>query len=811
MAEALSAVHPLPADKLVFRCNPGSLGFETTDSLAELHDGLGQGRAEEALRFALAMRQPGYHVFVLGEPGSGRHATVRRVLDELAAKRAVPHDLCYVHNFDDPLRPRLLRLPAGLGAALRHDMQVLLRDIGPAVDAALDAETHSSRMEALHEAHKQREEAALREIGQASAEVNLSLLRTPEGYVFAPVRDDEPMTPEIYKTLTADERKKIEADVERFSDRLGDLLDKFPGWRRELQEALNRAVVEALTPAIKHLLGPLESRYRDNPDITAFLAAVRGDLLETGADWQSPGEDEETVEDDESAIRFHRYQVNLLVHNGKLDGAPVVCEDNPGFGNLVGRIEHIAQMGTMVTNYNLIRAGALHRANGGYLILDANRLFQQPYAWDGLKRVLRARRILIEAPAEAQGWSSALTLEPEAAPCEVKVVLIGEREAFYLLNEHDPDFPELFKVAADFDDDIERTPRNERHFSRLLASLGRASSLLPFDAPAVANLVEQGARMAEDAHRLSLRTRVLADMMRESDYVARQRGAARVGRDDVIEAMAARRRRFDRYPARVRDAALDGTVLIATSGAQAGQVNGLVVIELAGELFGHPTRITATVHLGEGDVVDIERETELGGALHSKGVMIIASFLAARYARHQPLSVAASLVFEQSYSPVEGDSASLAELCALLSALADVPIRQGLAITGSINQFGAVQAIGGVNEKIEGFFELCEARGLTGEQGVVIPASNVRHLMLRDDVLEAAQRGLFHVYAVENIDQAMSVLTGVPAGEADNKGHMPRGTVNRRVAEALSRMTAARHAADNGETRRRHGRRHEHR
>lgn len=811
MAEVDSKVHPLPADKLIARCNPGSLGFDTTDSLAEWHHGLGQGRAEEALRFALAMRQPGYHVFVLGEPGSGRHATVRRVVDELAAKRPVPQDLCYVHNFDDPLRPRLLRLPAGLGAALHHDMQMLLRDIGPAVDAALDAEGHSGRVEALHEAHKLREETALREIGQASAEVQLSLLRTPEGYVFAPVREDEPMTPDVYEALPKNDREAIEENVKRFSDQLGDLLDKFPGWRRELREALNRAVVEALTPAVKDLLGPLEARYDDNPDISRFLAAVRRDLLETGADWQSPGEDEETVEDDENAIRFHRYQVNLLVHNGKLDGAPVVCEDNPGFGNLIGRVEHIAQMGTMVTNYNLIRAGALHHANGGYLILDANRLFQQPYAWEGVKRALRARRILIEPPAEAQGWSNTLTLEPEAAPCDVKVVLIGERETFYLLNEHDPDFPELFKVAADFDDDIERTPNNERHFARLMGSVARASGLLSFDAPAVASLIEQSARMAEDAHRLSLSTRVLADMMRESDYVARQRGATRVGRSDVLNAMAARRRRFDRYPTRVRAAALDGTVLISTTGAQAGQINGLVVIELAGELFGHPMRITATVHLGEGDVVDIERETELGGALHSKGVLIIASFLAARYARHQPLSVAASLVFEQSYSPVEGDSASLAELCALLSALSDVPIRQGLAVTGSINQFGAVQAIGGVNEKIEGFFELCEARGLTGEQGVVIPASNVRHLMLRDDVLAAAQRGQFHVYAVDNVDQAMNVLTGTPAGAADRKGNMPRGTINHRVAETLARMSAARHAANNGEPRRSHARRNDHR
>lgn len=789
----------LPVSELRKVCDPESLDFDRSSELAELVGGLGQERAEEALRFALSMRQPGYHVFVLGEAGTGRHATVARMLSEFAAAEAVPSDLCYVHNFGEPLNPRLLSLPAGMGARLRTRMQQLLREVGPAVDAALEADAHQGRVEALQAAHKAREENALLELGRGCEADGLCLLRTTEGYVFAPAQKGEPLTPEAYAALAEDARARIEESVAKWSDKLEEVLRAFPGWRKALREALEQAIRAALLPAVDHLLHSTEVEFADSPEVLAFLAAVRADLLETGEDWRSPGEEEEDLDSDGSEIRFHRYQVNLLVDHAASSGAPVVTEDNPVFGNLIGRIEHLAQMGALVTNYNLIRAGALHRANGGYLVLDANRLFSHPYAWEGLKRALRAREIRIEPPAEAQGWGGALTLAPEAVPCELKVVLLGDREEYYLLNEGDPDFPELFKVAADFEDDIPRSARTQHELARLLATLARSNGLREFDRSAVARLIEESSRLAEDGARLSLQTRQMADLMRESDYFAGTLDAAMVGVSHVDAARQARRRRYDRFPTRIRESVLDGTVLIATDGSQAGQVNGLVVVELAGERFGHPMRITATARLGDGDLVDIERETDLGGSLHSKGVLILSAFLAARYARHQPLSLTASLVFEQSYAPVEGDSASLAELCALLSALADIPIRQALAITGSVNQFGAVQAIGGVNEKIEGFFDLCLARGLAPGQGVVIPAANVRHLMLREDVVEAAAAGRFMVYAVATVDEAMEVLTGLTAGVADNKGLMPNGTINQRVATALSDMTAARHSYSMGE------------
>ena len=791
----------LSVEKLRTRCDPDMFEFDTTAGLADLPEGLEQARADEALRFGLAMKHPGYNVFVLGESGTGRHAIVFRLLKELADHGEVPPDLCYVHNFDDPQRPRLLTLPAGRGDQFRTDMQTFVRDLGPAIDAALDSETHVNRIEALQEAHKAREEEGLRELKEACSADAVSLLQTPEGFVFAPTREGQPMSPEDFDALPADEKAAIEEKVGHWSDRLADLLEEFPGWRKALYESSCRAEREALAPTVAHLSRDLREHYADLEQVLAFLGAVQNDLLDSGANWGSSDSDEDDVREEEASKRFHRYQVKLLVDNAETQGAPVVYEDNPGFGSLIGRIEHVVHMGNQVSHFNLIRAGAMHRARGGYLVVDAERLFAQPYAWDGLKRVLRNREIRIEPPAEAQQWNSIVTLEPEPVSCDLKVILVGDRSVFYLLNEHDPDFAELFKVAADFDDEMSRTPGNIRYYAHLLAMLGRNAGLLPFDRKAVARLIEQGARLAEDSGKLSLYTRKLADLMREADFHARSASRELVSREHVDWAIAARARRFGRYAERVIESIVEGTTLISTEGMRAGQINGLVVVELAGEQFGHPVRITATARLGDGDVVDIERETELGGAIHSKGVMILTAFLAARYARHQPLSLSASLVFEQSYAQVEGDSASLAELCALLSALADVPIKQSLAITGSVNQFGEAQVVGGVNEKIEGFFDLCAMRGLNGEHGVVIPAASVRHLMLRDDVVEAARKGLFRIHTVDTVDDAMSILTGLPAGVPDVKGVIPRGTINHKVAAALDVMAAAQSAFSGGHDR----------
>ena len=787
----------LEADRLRSRCEPESLPFQTTAELADLPDGLEQARADEALRFGLAMQHPGYNVYVLGESGTGRHAIVNRLLTELAAKGETPLDLCYVYNFEDPQRPSLLSLPAGWGTQLRNDMQAFVRDLAPAIDAALESETHENRVDALQDAHKEREEGALQALGDRCADDNLALLKTPEGFVFAPTREGETMSPEDFEALPEAERTVIEQKVGDWSDRLADLLEEFPGWRKGLREAICRAERDALAPTFAHLSRDLRERYKDIDAVQEFLDAVQKDLLDSGIEWGSAIDEEDEGEDNTG--RFQRYQVKVVVDHAETRGAPIVYEDNPGFGNLIGRIEHLVHMGNQISNFQMIRAGSLHRANGGYLILDAERLFAQPFAWDGLKRALRSGEIRIEPPAEAQGWSAPVTLEPQPVPCKVKVVLIGSREVFYLLNEHDPDFAELFKVAADFDDEMPRSLQNVRYYAHLLAMLGRNAKLLPFRRDAVGRLIEQGARYAEDADKLSLYTRRIADLMREADFHAREAGREEVGREHVDWAIAARARRFGRYAERVLESIVEGSTLISTDGERAGQINGLVVVELGGEHFGHPVRITATARLGDGEVIDIERETELGGAIHSKGVMILTAFLAARYARNRPLSLDASLVFEQSYGYVEGDSASLAELCALLSALADVPIKQSLAITGSVNQFGEAQVIGGVNEKIEGFFDLCAMRGLSGEQGVLIPSASVRHLMLREDIVEAVRRGTFHIHTIDTVDDAMTLLTGLPAGEPDAKGVLQKGSINHKVAMALENMAAAQNAWQGGQ------------
>jgi len=477
--------------------------------------------------------------------------------------------------------------------------------------------------------------------------------------------------------------------------------------------------------------------------------------------------------------------VNVLVDHSESKGAPVVYEDHPTYNNLIGRIEHIAHMGALVTDFNLIKPGALHRANGGYLILDARQLLLQPYAWDGLKRALRSREVRIESLSQVLSLVSTVSLEPEPIPLDVKVVLIGERLLYYLLYQLDPDFGELFKVEADFNEEIPRTPENNLLYARLIGTIARKEGLRPFDRGAVARVIEHSARMADDAEKLSIHLLSTADLLREADYWAGVAGNGVVTADDVQRAIDAQIHRADRLRELVQEEIKRGTILIDTTGERVGQVNGLSVIQLGNFAFGRPNRITARVRLGKGEVVDIEREVELGGPIHSKGVLILSGFLGARYAAERPLSLSASLVFEQSYSGVEGDSASLAELCALLSSLAEVPIRQSLAVTGSVNQHGEVQAIGGVNEKIEGFFDVCKTRGLTGEQGVIIPATNVQHLMLRQDVIEAVKAGQFHIYPVQTVDQGIELLTGIPAGERDEEGNFPEGSINQLVEARL--------------------------
>ncbi|WP_126446546.1 Lon protease family protein [Sulfuricystis multivorans] len=786
---------PLSPDQLGQRCDPAQLGFATTDEVLLSPAGIAQQRARAALHFALETRAPGFNAFLLGEPGYGRHRLVARLLDELAPRQAVPPDLCYVYNFADSNRPRLLILPPGRGARLKADMQRFVAELAKAIAAAFESDTFRGQAEALQEEYKEREDQALRRLGQTASENGIALLRTPQGFMFAPLKGEETMGPDDFEALPDAEKERLNKLIEAYGEKLRELLHQFPRWRRELQARLLALSRETMTLAVGHLIEELKAHYVDLINVVAFLDEVMRDVVDSAEELrETKGEAEGPVGAMAGNLPLSRYQVNLLIDHGATQGAPIVFEDPPSFQNLIGRVDHIAHMGTLITHFTMIRAGALQRANGGYLVLDADKLLGQPYAWEGLKRALRARQVRIESLGQIFGLLSTLTIEPEPIPLDLKVILIGERHLYYLLKEYDPEFEQLFKVAADFDDVVPREAPTITGYASFIASEVRAKQLRPFDAAAVARVIDHAARLADDAARLTTATRQIADLLVEADFHAAQAQHPVVGAADVDDALAARRARSERLQRLGIDEIRRGVRLIDLAGSQVGQINGLVVYDLAGERFGQPVRISATIRLGEGEVIDIEREAELGGPIHSKGVMILASFLAARYARLQPFSLTASLVFEQSYGPVEGDSASLAELAALLSALANAPIRQGIAVTGSVNQFGQVQAIGGVNEKVEGFFDTCQATGLTGEQGVIIPIANLEHLMLRPDVVEACAAGRFHLWAVANVDQAIELLTGVPAGMPDEQGNIPPGTINYLIAVQLAEMAALRQA-----------------
>ncbi len=787
---------PLQPEELYRKSAPEKIPFATTDELAAPTEFFGQRRALDAVHFGVGIEREGYNIFALGSAGTGRHFLVQQVLEQRAAKGVPPHDQCYVHNFDEPHRPRSMRLPAGVAAGFRKDMERLVEELRPALTAALESEEYRTRRQVIEEEMKERQEKALSELEERAKRQGFALLRTPMGLVLAPVRDNEIVTPEQFQRLPDAERRQKEEQMQGLQRELQEIIRKMPQWEHEARERLRQLNREITGLAVGHLIATLRETYRELVDIVAYLDAVERDLVENARSLLAGDELPPALMQASAPSVFteppwlRRYRVNVLVAHGASSGAPVVYEDNPTYENLIGRVEHLAQMGALVTDFNLIKPGALHRANGGYLILDALRVLLEPFAWEALKRALHSRQLRIESLGQRLSLVSTVSLEPEPVPLDVKLVLIGDRRLYYLLCELDPDFSRLFKVAADFEDDVERTAESEVAYARLIAMLVQKEGLRPFDRDAVARVIEQGSRTASDSEKLSARTESALDLLREADYWAAEAGHGVAGGEDVERAIDAQIARSDRIRRRLLEEVLRGTLLVDTAGSQVGQVNGLSVLQLGGFAFGHPTRITARVRPGKGEIIDIEREVKLGGPIHSKGVLILSGFIGGRYARERPLSLSASLVFEQSYGGVEGDSASAAELFALLSAIAEIPLRQSVAVTGSVNQHGRLQAIGGVNEKIEGFFDLCKARGLTGEQGVLVPVANVKHLMLRGEVVEAARAGRFRVVPVETVDQAMEILTGLPAGERDGRGTYPAGSVNRRVETRLARLAA---------------------
>ncbi len=791
----------LDASVLYRVCDAQQFRFETTADLAVEETVIGQPRAAAAATFGVEIDRKGYNLFVLGEPGTGRHRLVRRYIEERARKRPAPSDWCYVYNFGEPMRPKMLRLSAGNGIRFRNEMEQLVGELRTALTAALESEEYQTQRQILEHEFEERQSAAFEEVQRDAETRGIRMIQSPGGILFAPLRGGDLIPPGEVQKLPEAERARLEQEAERLQGEIQKRLRQLPRWQRERREKIRELNRQVTSFAVGSLIEERRNEYREEPEVRTYLDAVERDLVEN-----APTLIQQTAAPEGHPLQallqagggedrfLHRYRVNLIVDHAGDAGAPVVEEDHPTFANLLGRLEHRAQFGTMVTDFDLLRGGALHRANGGYLLLDAFELLRQPLAWEGLKRALRTSHLKITSLGESLGLVPTVSLEPDPIPLDVKVVLIGEPWLYYLLCERDPEFGQLFKVSVELDDRVERSPDWEGRYAGLVASLVREEGLRAFDRGAVARTIERATRLAADSERLTLNVRELRDLVQEADHWAECSGCEVISAQHVDQAVEQQIYRADRIRERIQEALVRGTLDVSTEGLVVGQINGLSVLTLGGFSFGRPSRITARVRLGSGEVVDIEREVKLAGPLHSKGVLILSGFLGERYASETPLSLAASLVFEQSYSGVEGDSASLAELYALLSSIARVPLRQDLAVTGSVNQHGRVQAIGGVNEKIEGFFDLCRVRGLSGQQGVLIPETNRVHLMLRSDVVDAVREGRFHVYTVSTVDDGIEVLTGMPPGGVAADGSFPTASFNEAVRTRLQAFAASRKA-----------------
>ena len=784
----------LSAKMLYTACREDQLPFNSTVEVDASDEIVGQERALSAIQFGTRIAGNGYNIFALGSPGTGKFTALRHILTAEAEHKPTPSDWCYVHNFEQPHKPSALELPPGHGVTLRNDMDQLIEDLSSAIPAAFETEDYHAQIEKLEQEFVEERDSALNKLAEDAKAHRVQLVHTPTGFAFAPLDEqDRVIRPEQFDKLADSEKKQIEETITDLQRKMQRIIRQFPMRQKETREKIRGLDREIARYSVRHLIDTIKEKHKDLPEVLKYLDAVEQDIVEHVKEFRTEHETPGLFGGGGTrAAALQRYKVNLIVDHRHRRSAPVVDQDLPSHTNLMGRTEYQSQMGTLVTDFTLIKAGDLHRANGGYLMLDARRLLIQPYAWESLKRALRSSEIRIEPLERTIGLISTISLEPEPIPLNVKVVLVGDRLLYYLLNLYDPEFRELFKVAADFEETLDRTELATNAFARAIARIATKENLQPLDRSGVARIIEHCARLAGDSEKLSIHLRSIRDLLRESDYWAREDKRDTITSNHVQHAIDKQIYRSDRVRKHVYEAIERGIISIDVVGKHVGQINGLSVIDLGDFSFGQPSRITATTRLGAGKVVDIERESELGGKIHSKGVLILSNFLASRYAKDKPLSLAASLVFEQSYGMVEGDSASLAELCALLSALADLPIRQCLAVTGSINQLGHVQAIGGVNQKVEGFFDVCAARGSSDEQGVLIPSANVRHLMLREDVISAVEKGQFHVFAVETVDQAIELLTGVNAGIRDDRIEFPADSVNGRVEKCLTKLAALR-------------------
>ncbi|MGQ9601182.1 MAG: Lon protease family protein [Candidatus Bipolaricaulia bacterium] len=768
----------LRAEELRRRCDPGIFDFQTTAELEPLREVIGQERAIEALECGLGIKDPRYNIYVAGGPGTGKMSIIRSYLERVSAEEPRPPDLCYVHNFEDPYTPRYLPLQPGKGVRLKADMGKLIELLKRDIPTAFKSEEYQERKRSIDEAINRERDDLFSELERRAQELGFALQRTPIGINTIPLLEGKPMSEEQYKRLSQEERlaleerhRQVRLQIEEAIRRAGGLEEE----RARLIEELNREVAAF---AVEPKSAALKEAYGEEPRVAEFLEQVKADILANLGLFLGEGGD--------SSEELKRYDVNVLVDNSKLEGAPVIVEDNATYPNLFGKVERRAQMGVLTTDFTMIRPGSLHRANGGYLVLNANNLFRNPLSWEALKVALKSGKITIEDPGTVLGWTATEGLRPEPIPLQVKLIIVGSHELYSLLQLFEEDFQEFFKIKSEFDSEM---PWDERYIKKfgpfIRARVLERPGLRDFDRTGVARLVEYAAELTGDQNKLSARFSDIMAIIREASYRAERAGASFVTAEHVEQAIQERRYRSNLIEEKLQEMIARGELLVEVDGAKVGQVNGLAVYELGDFSFGRPTRITTNVFAGKDGVTNIEREAELSGKIHTKGLLILKGWLGEKFAQDKPLSLSASITFEQSYSEIDGDSASATEAIALLSALSGVPIKQSIAITGSVDQKGEVQPIGGVNEKIEGFFKTCKLKGLTGEQGVIIPEKNVANLMLSREVVEAVREGKFHIWAIKTIDEGVELLTGQKAGRRLKNGKFEKGSIYWRVERRL--------------------------
>lgn len=746
---------------------------------------IGQDRAKTALDFAIGMDMPGYNLYVMGEPALGRFTLVQEILQQAAAQKPTPDEWCYLNNFDDERVPDILRLSPGEGKKLVKKLETLIDDLLGTFPAAFDNPGFQRKKKAIARNFDQKYDTAIARVEKEALTKQVILVEDNGAVGFSPIIDGKPVNDQESANLTEQQRQQFYEVVTELEITLHEQLLELPKWKRELSEQQRELRKDTIEQAIKPMLKQLEHDYSAQLGVQRYIREMRSHLVKAVLEFLPDESDAEKQEENDNREFFiEEFVPNVLVNFEQMSGAPIIFEPNPSYGNLFGRVEYSSAGNSLYTNSRMIRSGALHRANGGYLILDADRLLTQPAVWDALKQALKSGELVIDTLSDHAVTNSTI-ITPKPIPLNLKLVLLGSRDLYYLIQDVDEEFNELFRVLADFEHYLPFTEQTLSDMTLQIKQQMQQLNIAELSSGGLTQLLNFSFRQAEHQYKLSARFADVLELVREACYYASQQQQQTLTAEHVQQALQGKQYRTGRISESFLEDIQEGQILIDTTGVAVGKVNGLTVLEIGDTAFGTPARISATVFAGSSGVVDIEREVELGKAIHSKGVLLLTGYLGAKYARNFPLTLSANIAMEQSYGHIDGDSAALAEICVLLSAITDIPLKQSLAITGSINQHGQVQAIGGVNEKIEGYFRLCQSRGLTGEQGVIIPASNQINLVLNADVIAAVKQQQFHIYVVKTVDEALALLTGLDVGVANKRGQYPKRSVNGRVLSRL--------------------------